>query len=275
MERDLNAPEQLKMLEDNIGRIKKKLIVLSGKGGVGKSTVAVNMAYGFALSGYKVGILDVDLHGPSIVKMLGIEGVGIGNNEGEMPTPVKVHDNLHALSIASLLPGPDEPVIWRGPAKMGVIKQFMQEIEWPELDLLVIDCPPGTGDEPLSAVQILKKIDGAVIVSTPQDVAFLDARKTISFSQKLNIPILGIIENMSYLTCPHCNEKVDVFKGSGAEKAAKDFDLDVIAKIPLDTNIMETGDAGRPYIYDYSKKEGAKEFQKAIEAVATKLEIDR
>ena len=166
-------------IEANLNRIKHKLIVISGKGGVGKSTVAVNVAYGLASQGNKVGILDVDIHGPSIAKMLGIEGKKLHMKEqGEFPEPIKVNENLYALTIATLVENPDDPIIWRGPIKINVIKQFMQDIQWPELDYLIVDSPPGTGDEPLSVVQTLKKVDGSLIVSTPQDIALLDARKT-------------------------------------------------------------------------------------------------
>ncbi|MBN1948926.1 MAG: Mrp/NBP35 family ATP-binding protein, partial [Candidatus Cloacimonetes bacterium] len=206
-EDQISKEDQEKRLQANLDRIKYKLIVISGKGGVGKSTVAVNIAHALVSAGKSVGILDVDIHGPSIAKMLGIEGQTLqASTENMMPMPIQVYENLYAMTIASLLSNPDEPVIWRGPLKMGAIKQFLQDISWPELDYLIVDSPPGTGDEPLSVVQILKKVDGSLIVSTPQDVALLDARKTIKFSQKMNVPIIGIIENMSAFLCPHCQQ---------------------------------------------------------------------
>nr|HPR17930.1 Mrp/NBP35 family ATP-binding protein [Candidatus Cloacimonadota bacterium] len=237
---DTKAKEADQRLQDNLAKIKHKLIVISGKGGVGKSTVAVNVAQGLAAVGKKVGILDVDIHGPSIAKMLGIEGKKLMASEGELPAPVQVTENLWALTIATLLDNPDEPIIWRGPLKMGVIKQFLQDIEWPELDFLIIDSPPGTGDEPLSVVQILKSVDGSLIVSTPQDISLLDARKTIKFSQKMNVPILGIIENMSTFVCPHCHKEIDIFTGMGVQKAADDFAIDILGKIPIDVNIVKS-----------------------------------
>lgn len=262
-----------KNMKDNFARIKHKLIVISGKGGVGKSTVAVNLAFGLALSGKKVGILDVDIHGPSTAKMLGIEGKRLPMSEKtKNPNPIHVYENVYALSLASLMPNADEPVIWRGPLKMGAIKQFMQDIEWPELDYLVIDSPPGTGDEPLSVVQIFDKLDGSIIVSTPQDVAFLDARKTIKFSHKLDLPVIGLIENMSGFVCPHCGEKIDIFEGSGAEKASKDFNVDILGKIPIDKNIVKTGDSGRPYIYDFSKLPAAQAMNQIAENIMKKVE---
>ncbi len=259
-------------LKDNLARIKHKLLIISGKGGVGKSTIAVNLAYGLAFSGKKVGILDIDIHGPSIAKMLGIEGRTLGLSKiSNRPMPVKVHDNLYAMTIATLIQDKDAPVIWRGPLKMGVIKQFLQDIEWPELDYLIVDSPPGTGDEPLSIVQILKKVDGSIIVSTPQDVAFLDARKTIKFSKKLSVPVLGIIENMSGFTCPHCGKKIEIFQGKGAVKAAKDFNVDILGKIPIDNKIVKTSDAGRPYIYDYNSLPAAKEMKNIVNKVIKKV----
>ena len=259
-------------IEANLDRIKHKLIVISGKGGVGKSTVAVNVAYGLSSQGYKVGILDVDIHGPSIAKMLGIEGEKLQMKEkGEFPEPIKVNENLYALTIATLVENPDDPIIWRGPMKINVIRQFMQDIQWPELDFLIVDSPPGTGDEPLSVVQTLKKVDGSLIVSTPQDIALLDARKTIKFSQKMDVPILGIIENMSTFVCPHCGEKTDIFAGLGVEKAARDFDIDVLGHIPIDINIVKSGDTGKAYLKNNETQVSAIEFQSIVSKILAKM----
>jgi len=272
---DFKKPEKTKeeiRIEENLDRIKHKLIVISGKGGVGKSTVAVNVAYGLALKGHKVGILDVDIHGPSIAKMLGIEGEKLQMKaKGEFPEPIKVTDNLYALTIATLVDSPDDPIIWRGPIKISVIKQFMQDIQWPQLDYLIVDSPPGTGDEPLSVVQTLKEVDGSIIVSTPQDIALLDARKTIKFSHKMDVPVLGIIENMSTFVCPHCGEKTDIFSGLGIGKAASDFDIDVLGHIPIDVNIVKSGDSGKAYLKNHETQASAKEFQKIISKIAAKM----
>lgn len=272
---DIKKPEKTEediRIENNLDRIKNKLIVISGKGGVGKSTVSVNVAYGLSQQGFKVGILDVDIHGPSIAKMLGIEGEKLQmKSKGEFPEPIKVTDNLYALTIATLVDNPDDPIIWRGPIKISVIKQFMQDIQWPELDYLIVDSPPGTGDEPLSVVQTLKKVDGSIIVSTPQDVALLDARKTIKFSHKMSVPVMGIIENMSTFVCPHCGEKTDIFAGLGIEKAAKDFDIDVLGKIPIDVNIVRSGDSGKAYLKEFVENTSAKEFQKIVTKITAKL----
>ena len=269
---EMKLKEADQRLQDNLDRIKNKLIVISGKGGVGKSTVSVNVAYGLAAAGKKVGVLDVDIHGPSIAKMLGIEGRRLQvTKDGEMPEPIKVNENLYALTIATLIDNPDEPIIWRGPLKIGAIKQFLQDIQWPELDYLIIDSPPGTGDEPLSVVQTLKKVDGSLIVSTPQDIALLDARKTIKFSQKMNVPVLGLIENMSTFTCPHCNQAIDIFTGLGVQKAATDFNVDILGKIPLDTNIVKSGDGGYSILEKDKNSSSAKEFQVIVEKITEKL----
>ena len=252
---------------ENMKNVKNKIIVLSGKGGVGKSTVSVNLAYSLALNGHPTGIMDIDIHGPSVAKMTGIEGRRLETNDGQRAVPIEAVNNLFVLSIASLLENPDDPVIWRGPAKTGVIKQFIEDIDWPELDFLVIDCPPGTGDEPLSAVQLLDKVTGAVIVSTPQDVAFLDARKTINFAKKLNIPVLGIIENMAGFECPHCGKNIDIFKSGGAEKAARDFGIEILGKIPLDPEIVNSGDEGKPYVFNFAKKKGGMVYSEIVKRI--------
>jgi Mrp family chromosome partitioning ATPase len=240
---------------------------------VGKSTVAVNTAFALAMNGMKVGILDVDIHGPSIAKMLGIEGKTLKSaTEGGRPQPIRVVENIYALTIASLMENPDEPVIWRGPLKISVIRQFMKDIEWPELDYLIVDCPPGTGDEPLSVIQTLKDVDGTIIVSTPQDVALLDARKTITFSGKMNVPVIGIVENMAMFHCPHCGEPIDIFKGTGVKKAAADFGVDILGSIPIDANIVETGDAGRPFVYDFGKTAAAQAMQSIVMKIIEKVE---
>ncbi len=270
-----NQNEELqKMMRDqNLSRIKNKIIVISGKGGVGKSTVSVNLAYALALEGHSVGLMDVDIHGPSIAKMTGIEGRRLEAGKNGRPVPIEAVNNLHVISIASMLEHPDDPVIWRGPAKMGVIKQFLEEIEWPNLDYLVVDCPPGTGDEPLSVIQLIGSVTGAVIVSTPQDVAFLDARKSITFANMLKVPVLGIIENMAGFTCPHCQGKVDIFKSGGANKAGKDFNVEVLGTIPIETDIVESGDSGKPFVYFFSKTEAGKEFLSIVDKISAKISL--
>jgi ATP-binding protein involved in chromosome partitioning len=227
--------------------VKHVILVLSGKGGVGKSTVAVNLAMALANHGRKIGLLDLDFHGPSVPKMLGIEDRKPAVSAAGIEA-VRMTGNLAVMSIGFLLPSPDAPVIWRGPVKMGVIRQFLAEVAWGPLDYLVVDLPPGTGDEALTIAQIAPNLRGAVIVTTPQDVAVLDAVKSVRFVQQLEIPILGIIENMSGLVCPHCGETVEMFGRDGGMKAALDLGVPFLGAIPLDPEMMRSGDEGRPYI---------------------------
>ncbi|MBN1501368.1 MAG: P-loop NTPase [Spirochaetes bacterium] len=269
-----NSKEQGKpdIRNQNLSKMKNKIIIMSGKGGVGKSTVSVNVAYSLAALGYKTGILDVDFHGPSVAKMTGIEDCEIENSSSGRPMPVKAEENIFILSIASLLKTKDEAVIWRGPMKIGVIQQFFDEFEWPELDFLIIDCPPGTGDEPLSVIQTIGDVTGSIIVSTPQDIAFLDARKTITFSKKLNVPIIGIIENMSGFICPKCGERIDIFKNGGALKAKADFNVEILGHIPIEPEIVESGDRGKPYSVNNKKEKGAEIFMEITKKIISKVD---
>lgn len=251
--------EQAKIV-NNLEHIKHKIIVMSGKGGVGKSTVAANLAISFSMHGAEVGLLDCDIHGPSIPKMLGVE------NEKPPTTgpgicPVIVPPHLKVMSMGFLLTDKDSPIIWRGPLKMGAIKQFLEEVQWGNLDYLIIDLPPGTGDEPLSIAQLLPKPDGVVIVTTPQDVALLSVRKSINFARALNMPIIGLIENMSGFTCPHCSKNVDIFKTGGGFKACLDLSVPFLGKIPIDPIITETGDNGKPFVLESKDSPSKKSFE--------------
>ncbi len=265
--------ELAEKVKKNLEKIKHRIIVLSGKGGVGKSSVSVNVATALWMKGKKVGILDIDIHGPSIGKMTGISPTQKLplNDKGE-PVPVEIRNNFYVLTIALLLDSPDTPVIWRGPLKMGAIKQFLGDIVWPELDYLIIDCPPGTGDEPLSAVQLIGKVDGSIIVSTPQEVSFLDARKTINFSKMVGVPVIGIIENMSGFKCPRCGEITYIFKSGGAQKAARELNVDILAQIPFELEMVECGDSGILYVEKYPENEGAKKYLMIAEALIKKFE---
>ena len=240
--------EQQKRLNANLEKIKNKLIVISGKGGVGKTTVAVNLAYGLAVKGNKVGILDVDIHGPNIAKMLGIEGRRLEGSESGIE-PVEVLPNLKAVSIAFLIEDQDTPIVWRGPLKMITIKQFLSDVNWGNLDYLIVDSPPGTGDEPLSVCQLIPDINGAIVVTTPQDVAILDSRKSVQFAKELKIPVLGIIENMSGFICPHCEKEIDLFGTGGGEKAAHDLKVPFLGEIPIEPEMVKSGDLGHPFIH--------------------------
>ena len=257
------------LLKEKLSKIKNKIVVLSGKGGVGKSTVAVNIAMSLALQGYNTGLLDVDIHGPSIPVLLGLENEKI-HGSGNVMLPYNYNDNLKVMSIGFLIGNADSAIIWRGPAKMGIIQQFIKDVEWGELDYLIIDCPPGTGDEPLSVVQILEDVTGAVIVTTPQKLAIFDVRKSIDFCEKVKVPIIGVIENMSGFICPECNKTIDIFKSSGGEKMAQDMNVPFLGKIPLDSNIVESGDSGKPFVYFYSETPTAKIMQEIIELIIEK-----
>jgi len=265
--------KQEKQIKENLSRIKHRILVLSGKGGVGKSFVAANLAYGLAFQGKQVGILDVDIHGPSIAKLTNIEGKQITNHpEWGLPTPIKAHSNLVVLSVASLLSSENDALIWRGPLKTALIRQFFSDFYWDDLDYLIIDCPPGTGDEPLSIVQTLGKVDGAVIVATPQDIAVLDVRKSVNFVKKLEVPILGLIENMKYFRCPHCNEITEIFKGNQLQKLAEEQSLEILAELEIDPRIGISADTGKPYIYFNNDQPSAKALMDAVLKIMETIE---
>jgi Mrp family chromosome partitioning ATPase len=251
--------EQEKRLKERMLKVKHPLIVMSGKGGVGKSTVAVNLAYALSLTNNSVGILDIDLHGPNIAKMLGIEKHSLCNLELEIK-PVEVLCNLKAVSVALTGYDSDQPIIWRGPMKSAVIRQFLADVNWGELDYLVIDSPPGTGDEPLSACQSIPNVSGIIIVTTPQDVAILDARKSVLFAKEIKIPVVGIIENMSGFICPHCHAETDIFKKGGGEKAAQELKVPFLGRVPFEPEFVEFGDKGTPFVSFEQKSKSAEAF---------------
>ena len=258
--------EQDNRLKERMSRIKHKIIVISGKGGVGKTTIAVNLAYGLAMTNYKVGILDVDLHGPNIAKMIGIEDEKLIVSEAGIE-PANVLSNLKAISLALMISNKDQPVIWRGPLKMMTIKQFLSDVNWGELDYLIVDSPPGTGDEPLSVCQLIPNISGAVIVTTPQDVAVLDSRKSVLFARALNVPILGIIENMSGFVCPHCKKEIDLFGVGGGEKSAKELGAPFLGRIPIEIELVKSGDSGKPLVEFNKQNITAKIIKQIIEKI--------
>ena len=263
------AEEKSKIMK-NMEKIKHKIVVMSGKGGVGKTTVAANLAMALSLDNKKVGILDMDLTGPNIPKMLGVEDRRLfGTEDGILPS--EVTKTLSVVSSAYLLEKSDSPVIWRGPMKMGVIKQLLEEVKWGNLDYLVIDLPPGTSDEPLSVAQSIPEADGALVVTTPQDVALMDVRKSINFAKAVNIPILGIIENMSGFTCPHCNEEIEIFKVGGGEAAAKELDIPFLGRIHLDPEIVKYSDSGKPFVLENPDSDSAKAFKKIIKTLVESL----
>ncbi len=237
-------------LRRRLGRIRHKIVVLSGKGGVGKSTVAVSIATALRQAGKRVGLLDVDIHGPSIPIMLGLEGAKVQNGpEGLLPVEA---DGIKVLSLGFMLQGRDDAVIWRGPMKMGAIRQFLTDTDWGDLDYLIIDSPPGTGDEPLSVCQLIDHLDGAVIVTTPQRVATADVRRSVTFCRRLHVKVLGVVENMSGFVCPKCGEITPILCAGGGRHVAEDMQIPFLGSIPLDPRIAETGDQGRAFVLDFA-----------------------
>lgn len=252
--------------------IKHRIMVMSGKGGVGKTTVAVNLALGLALYGKKVGILDADITGPNVPKMLKIEdAVLTGEGETIRPAeiPIGLDREIKVVSMAFLI-GRESPVVWRGPLKMQALKQFIEGVAWGDLDYMVIDLPPGTGDEPLSIAQLLRP-DGTVIVTTPQDLALIDARKAIDMSRSLGVPVLGIIENMSGFSCPGCGGAIDIFKVGGGMKAAVELAVPFLGRIEIDPAICESGDLGRPFILSAASK-NAEAFDEIVRKIMAQAE---
>ncbi|MBP7831259.1 MAG: P-loop NTPase [Kiritimatiellae bacterium] len=249
-------------LGERMRRIQHRIIVLSGKGGVGKSTVAANLAVSLSLAGKKVGLLDVDIHGPSIPKMMKLDDSGVQAKDGVMQPVEKA--GLKVMSIGFLLRERDDAVIWRGPMKANVIRQFLKDVDWGELDYLVIDSPPGTGDEPLSVCQLAAPLDGAVVVTTPQDVATADVRKSITFCRQLKLPVLGVVENMSGFVCPKCGEITNIFKSGGGERMANEIGVPFLGRVPLDPAVGEACDDGKPFVYHFSRTETAKAFARII-----------
>jgi len=270
-EKSFIMEQEDKKVREQLSKIKYKILVMSGKGGVGKSTVAVNIAIGLSLQDFMVGLLDVDLHGPNIPKMLGARDLRLSRKPDGKIGAIKYSPNLKFLSIEPLLPSEDSAVIWRGPLKHSAIRQFIGDIDWGELDYLIIDAPPGTGDEPLT---VAKTIPDAyvVIVTTPQEVSLIDVKKSIRFCQKTKMRILGIVENMSGFICPHCGKPIDLFKKGGGEKLAQEFGLRFLGRIPIDPRVVDTGDTGRPFIAAYPESPTAKAFEELIRKIISATE---
>jgi len=242
MEKSLAQDEVDKSIKQSLGKIKNKFLVMSGKGGVGKTSVSVNLSIALAGMGYQVGLMDVDIHGPDVPRMLGLKGM-LNVGKSNKLSPMRYSDNLRAVSIESLIANKDDAIIWRGPLKNSVIKQFVGEVEWGDLDYLVIDSPPGTGDEPLTIAQTISDAK-AIIVTTPQEVSLADVRKSINFCRAVKMEILGLIENMSGFICPHCGQGVDLFGSGGGERTAKTAGIQFLGRIPFDPKVVACGDAG-------------------------------
>lgn len=265
---DASIAQQDMAISASLGRIKNKLLVMSGKGGVGKSTVSVNLALCLANRGYKVGLMDVDLHGPDICRMLNLTDRLMDAKvqaDGLLP-PMMYGDNLKVISLEYMMENRDDPVIWRGPLKVQAIRQFIADLDWGDLDYLIIDAPPGTGDEPLSVAQNIKDAQ-AVVVTTPQEVALADVRKSLNFCKHVKMNVVGMVENMSGFVCPHCNNTVEIFKSGGGERTAKDFGLNFLGKIPVDPNVVVGGDDGSPYLSSSSESPATAAFNQVVDNV--------
>ncbi|OQX27236.1 MAG: hypothetical protein BWK80_06355 [Desulfobacteraceae bacterium IS3] len=261
MEDDVSVRESLE-------KIRNKLLVMSGKGGVGKTSVSVNLSLALAARGFKVGLMDVDIHGPDIPRMLGLSGM-IGIDENQKMVPMSYSENLKVVSIESLISDKDQAIIWRGPKKNAAIKQFIGDVAWGELDYLIIDSPPGTGDEPLTVAQTIPDAK-AIIVTTPQEISLADVRKSINFCKALSIEIFGIIENMSGFTCPNCGTMVYLFGSGGGEHMSQSFEIPFLGKIPFDTRMVLCADSGTSFQEKFADAQVAKVFIELAEKIAGK-----
>lgn len=256
-------------VENSLSKIKHKVMVMSGKGGVGKTSTSVNIAIALANKGFRVGLVDVDIHGPDIPRMLGITGQ-FDVNENRKLLPKVCRNNLKVVSVESLMLNTDDAIIWRGPMKFSAIKQFLGDVEWGDLDYLIVDSPPGTGDEPLTIAQTIKDVQ-AVIVTTPQEVSLADVRKSINFCKTVKMKIFGLIENMSGFTCPHCGKSVDLFGTGGGEKTAKNMGVSFLGKIPFDHAMVSCGDDGVAYQDEYKDSDVTKAFADIADKLATTI----
>ena len=265
--------DQEQQLRIRMGKIKHKIAVISGKGGVGKSLVTVNLAMSFAIQSHnnRVGVLDADIHGPSVPKMLGMKGhrLQVGP-PGAFPATGPM--GIKVVSMDFLLPSDEAPVIWRGPLKMGAIRQFLTEIVWGDLDFLFIDLPPGTGDEPLSVIQLLPEMDGVVIVTIPSEVSRDVVKKAVTFARQVGAPIIGIVENMSCFTCPKCGTEINIFGAGGGEKIAENMNVPFLGKIPIDPRISEDSDRGIPFITAHMDTPATKAFKEIVKKIKHFLE---
>ncbi|MGB9901508.1 Mrp/NBP35 family ATP-binding protein [Methanothrix sp.] len=266
-DREQESPASGKQKEsDRLKRIRHKIVIGSGKGGTGKSTISANLAVSLKRRGYTVGILDADITGPDIPKLLGIEDKRLtASSEGIEPADA---NGVRVVSMALLLESRDSAVVWRGPMKMAALKQFVFDVNWSDLDFLIVDLPPGTSDEPISVVQLLSGMDGAIVVTTPQDVALLDTRKAVNMFLMMNVRVLGIIENMSGFRCPNCGTVVNIFSRGGGERAAREIGVDFLGSLPLDPRIASMSDMGRAFV---ENSDAGEAFEKIVDRLLEKL----
>jgi ATP-binding protein involved in chromosome partitioning len=262
-------PVDFKLSPENetIKNISNVVVVMSGKGGVGKSTVSANLAVELSQRGFQVGLVDADMHGPDIPQMLGLVDDKPVMDEDKKIVPVRYSNNLKVISIEYFLPSRDTPVIWRGALKHKMIEQFIKDIAWGTLDFLIFDLPPGTGDEPLSIIQIIPKITGFVVVGTPQEVAMLDVKKAINFAKQLNAPVIGLIENMSGFVCPYCGKTTYIFKSGTGEKISKEFGINFLGSIPMESTVVEDGDDGTPMVVSHPESNSSKSFRNIVDGI--------
>lgn len=239
--------EQREAIANKLEKIDYKIPVMSGKGGVGKSTIATNLAAALSSRDYDVGLMDCDMHGPSVPKLLNLQGVEPTSSQS-MIDPITTDFGLRVVSLDSFLPSEDSPVIWRGPLKMKTIQQFLGDVNWGDLDYLIFDLPPGTGDEPLSIAQLIPDPTGTVIVTTPQEVALQTIRRAVNFAKEVGLPVLGLVENMSGFICPNCGERVDIFKSGGGKDLSEELGIPFLGEVPLDPGIVESGERGKPFV---------------------------
>ena len=259
--------EQDKRIESNLARIRYRLVVFSGKGGVGKTTVAVNLSFALQKTGNKVGLLDADITGPNVPKMAGVTGQPFVDGQNMMLPMVR--DGVQIISMAAMIPEA-QPIIWRGPLRSGAITQFIGDVIWDDLDYLIADLPPGTGDEVLTAAQRMRP-QMAVVVTTPQEMSLMDCRRAVTMAKKLNIPKIGIIENMAGLICPHCGESIDVFDSGGGSKLAQEMDVTFLGSIPLELKTRKDGDDGKPPVLEDPDSATAGAFMSISENIVNGL----
>jgi len=265
---EVNEPSAVQLRMQSIQR---KIVVLSGKGGVGKSTVSANLAMSLTTKGFTVGLLDADIHGPSVPTLFNLTGQSAQQIDGVIQ-PLIVN-GIKLMSAGFMLSDPDQAVIVRGPMKTKILEQMLGEVNWGTLDYLIIDCPPGTGDEPLSICQLIDSPDGGIVVTTPQEIAAADVRKSIQFCRKLDLPILGILENMSSFVCPKCGEETYLFGKDGGRKTAEKFNEAFLGRIPIDPTVGQCGDAGSNFLEKYSESVTAKAFEKAVGLIDMALKM--